>query len=107
MIGIMEVVDDVQGFINQSGIREIAQTGILAWLMPGVQITSSVIMVNGIIPQHMYEGLRIMASFIYYQVPSWEKNAENSRYVFSESVKTLVEDTINNMVKSTSLASVS
>lgn len=47
------------------------QSGVFAWIFPGVQITSATILVNGIMPQHMYEGIRLMASFIFYQVPSW------------------------------------
>lgn len=92
---MMNVTSEFQKFTNSTGIRELVQSGIFAWIFPGVQITSAVILVNGIIPQHMYEGIRIMATAIFYQVPSWEKNAQNSRQVFTSSIQDLVKNTLN------------
>jgi hypothetical protein len=62
----------------------------VAWIVPGIQITSATVLVDGIMPQHMYEGIRILASFIFYQVPSWEKNAKNYRAVFDTSINKLL-----------------
>ncbi len=60
-----------------------------------MQITSAIILVNGIIPQHMYEGIRIFASVVFYQVPAWEKSAENSRYILNSPIKDLIKQTLN------------
>lgn len=68
---MMNVTAEFQKFTNASGVREIVQAGIFALFFPGVQITSAVVLVNGVIPQHMYEGIRIMATAIFYQVPKW------------------------------------
>lgn len=52
-------------------------------LLPGVQITSSIIVINEVYSRQMYEGSRIFASFIYFEVPEWEKDREAKKYVVS------------------------
>lgn len=50
----MNITHQLQVFTNATVVRELIQGGLFSWIMPGVQITSAVILVNGIIPQHMY-----------------------------------------------------
>jgi hypothetical protein len=79
------------------------QSGIFAFFLPGIQITSAMVLVNGVIPQHMYEGIRIMATAIFYQVPKWEKNADNSRSVFNDKIKDMIPDTLSTYLSLDSL----
>jgi hypothetical protein len=72
---MMNFTGELQKFTNETVISNLVQSGIFSLIFPGVQITSAIILVNGIIPQHMYEGIRIFASFVFYQVPAWEKSA--------------------------------
>lgn len=43
----------------------------------------------------MYEGIRIMATGVFYQVPKWEKGAKNARHIFSDPIEDLVNSTLN------------
>lgn len=47
----------------------------------------------------MYEGIRVMASFIFYQVPSWEKSASNKREIFNSPISELIPNTLKDMDK--------
>jgi hypothetical protein len=40
-------------------------------LLGGAQATSLACLVNSIPSQNLYEGVRVWASFVYYDVPSW------------------------------------
>ena len=100
---MINFTNQLQGFTNKTGIKEILQTGIFSWVFPGVQITSAIVLVNGIIPQHMYEGIRVMALMIFYQVPDWEKNADNARNIFNAKVADLVKNTLTNYLAIDSL----
>lgn len=93
---MMNLTASIQELTNKTGFREIVQSGLFGAIFPGIQITSAIVLVNGVIPQHMYEGIRIMATFIFYQVPKWEKNAPNTRNIFSRQVGDLIEDTLVN-----------
>ena len=50
----MNFTTQLQQFTNNTGINHILQAGIFGIIFPGVQITSAIVLVNGIIPQHMY-----------------------------------------------------
>ena len=72
----MELGKKVNDFINETaGVREIVHSGIFAIIFPGIQITSCAVLINGIVPKHFYEGVRIMALFVFYEVPHWEQDS--------------------------------
>ena len=82
----------LNNFTSLSGVQEIIQSGIFSMIAPGIQITSCMMLVNGILPRHLYEGIRIFAVFILYQVPSWEKDTENSRYILSQQIQSIIPE---------------
>ena len=67
--------------------------GLFSWILPGVQITSCAVLVNGIVPRHFYEGVRVMALFVFYQVPAWEKDATTTRIFFDKPITEVVNST--------------
>lgn len=71
---------------NDPIAQEFIKTGLFAWIFPGVQITSCILLVDGIIPKNFYEGVRIMAIFVFFSVPSWEKDSNSTRYAFSQPI---------------------
>jgi hypothetical protein len=62
----------------------------MSWIFPGVQITSSVLLVNNVIPRNLYEGIRVMAIFVLFHVPDWEKDADSVRYVFLQPIEDIL-----------------
>jgi hypothetical protein len=52
-------------------VQEIKKTGIFAYLLGGAQATSLSCLVNSIPSQNLYEGVRLWASFVYFDVPDW------------------------------------
>lgn len=52
-------------------MQEIKKTGIFAMLLSGAQATSMACLVNNIPSQNFYEGVRLWASFVYFDVPQW------------------------------------
>jgi hypothetical protein len=53
-------------------IQELKKAGIFALFLGGAQATSTACLVNTIPAQNFYEGARIWASFVFYDVPPWE-----------------------------------
>ncbi|CAM6005590.1 unnamed protein product [Sphagnum balticum] len=60
-----------------------------AVLVACAQITSSAIVVNTIPCQNFYEGTRLWANFVYFEVPDWEEDGDKTKYVFVPSADSL------------------
>jgi hypothetical protein len=56
-------------------VAQFKKAGLLAMLFSGAQITSCSVFINNIPPQNMYEGVRIWAIFVFWDVPAWERNS--------------------------------
>lgn len=56
----------------------------------GAQITSCSILVNSIPSQNLYEGVRLWAIFVFFDVPDYEK--------ISTTVKTVVSPNVDNLI---------
>jgi hypothetical protein len=52
-------------------LAQFKKSGLFAMLFSGAQITSCSVLINNIPPQNMYEGVRIWAVFIFWDVPAW------------------------------------
>lgn len=64
------------------GVQEIKKFGFLLLALNSLQITSCLVLVNTILPQNLYEGVRLLASTIFYDVPEWEADSTAQKLVF-------------------------
>lgn len=64
----------------------------MAILFPGAQITSVAILVNKVPPQNCYEGTRIWASTIFFDVPQWEEDSEKNKYLVDFNAADIVKE---------------
>jgi hypothetical protein len=64
------------------GVQELKKFGFLLLFLNSLQITSCLILINTILPENLYEGIRFFASLIFYDVPVWEQESNNTKYVF-------------------------
>lgn len=74
------------------GLQELKKSGVFGILFSGAQITSTSVFVNSIPSQNLYEGARIWAIFVLYDVPEWEKNSDKPYLVVAENVYNLVKE---------------
>ena len=56
----------LSNFTSLPYVQEINKLGLLSLLSPGMQVTSSLLLVHGILPRNLYEGTRIMALFVFF-----------------------------------------
>jgi hypothetical protein len=69
--GMSKVNDKIEDFTTLPYIQEIKKAGIFAMLLGGAQITSCSVLINNIPSQNMYEGVRLWAQFVFFDVPKW------------------------------------
>ncbi len=60
--------------------------------MSGAQITSCSMLVNNIPSQNLYQGARFWGSFVFFDVPKWEKNSDKTKYAVLPAVSDVVKD---------------
>jgi hypothetical protein len=70
-----EASDKIGDWTTLPYVQEINKAGIACLLMPGMQITASIIVVNEMYSEQTYEASRLFANFIYFEVPRWEKDS--------------------------------
>lgn len=61
-------------------VQEIKKMGIFTLFFGGAQITSTLVLVNNIPSQNLYEGVRFWAQFVFFDVPNWEQNSNKTKY---------------------------
>ena len=64
-------------------VQEFKKLGFLLLFLNSVQITSCLILINTILPENLYEGIRLFASLIFFDVPPWEAESTLSKYYFN------------------------
>lgn len=69
-------------FTTKPGVQEIKKFGLFLLALNSLQITSCLVLINTILPQNLYEGIRMFASLIFYDVPPWESDSTASKLVF-------------------------
>lgn len=62
----------ITNYTSMPYVQEIKKMGIFTLFFGGAQITSSLVLVNNIPSQNLYEGVRFWAQFVFFDVPSWE-----------------------------------
>ena len=87
---IVSYNDGLNSFLAGQWVQEIKKTGILAFLIPGAQLSSTVVLHNGVVPENFYEAVRFWSIFVYFEVPRWEENANNTKYLFTQPVLSFV-----------------
>ena len=55
------------------GVQEIKKFGFFFLVLNSLQITSCLVLLNTIMPENLYEGIRFFASFIFFDVPPWQQ----------------------------------
>ena len=69
--GVSGMSDKISQYSTMPYMQEIKKTGIFAMLLGGAQATSMSCLVNSIPSQNFYEGVRLWASFVFFDVPQW------------------------------------
>lgn len=69
-------------FTTQPTVQEIKKFGFFLLALNSLQITSCLVLINTIMPQNLYEGIRMFASLIFYDVPQWESESVANKLVF-------------------------
>ncbi len=69
--GVSKMSDKISEYSTMPYMQEIKKTGIFAMLLGGAQATSMSCLVNSIPSQNSYEGVRLWASFVFFDVPQW------------------------------------
>ena len=63
----------LNSFFGTQYVQEIKKSGVFMFLMPGAQLSASVVLHNGQPAQNAYEGNRFFSSFVFFDVPPWEE----------------------------------
>ena len=71
-------------------MQEIKKSGVLMFFMPGAQIASSVLLHDGQPAQNSYEGIRFWASFVFFEVPEWEQDGSEVKYIMSDKLSSIL-----------------
>jgi archaellum biogenesis protein FlaJ (TadC family) len=58
-------------FTTLPGVQEIKKFGFFLLALNSLSITSCLVLINSILPQNFYEGTRMFASLIFFDVPPW------------------------------------
>ena len=71
-------------------VQEIKKSGVFMFLMPGAQLSAAVVLHNGQPAQNAYEGNRFFSSFVFFDVPPWEEESSNTKYVVTQNIDSLL-----------------
>lgn len=82
---------EVNNALSKPGLQEIKKLGFMLLLMNSLQITSCLLLVNIILPMNLYEGLRLFASLIFFDVPPWESESTKSKLFMVPPVENLTK----------------
>jgi hypothetical protein len=75
------ISDSITSVTTMAGVQEVNKAGLMSMLLPGMQITASIIVINSVYSRQMYETSRMFSCFIYFEVPKWEKEPEKTKYL--------------------------
>jgi len=92
MDGVSDISKAVLDFTTMPYVQEIKKTGIFSMILSGAQITSTACLVNSIPSQNFYEGVRLWASFVFFDVPPWEEDSQSPKYVVASDVQYVLKD---------------
>ena len=77
--GFSSFSSSVNTALQHPGLQEIKKLGFMLLMMNSLQITSCLLLLNLIMPQNLYEGIRIFASLIFFDVPPWESESSANK----------------------------
>lgn len=87
--GFSSFSSTVNSALQKPGLQEIKKLGFMLLMMNSLQITSCLILLNLIMPQNLYEGIRVFASMIFFDVPPWEAESTANKLFVVPPVDTM------------------
>lgn len=82
--------DGLISITSEKYVQEIKKTGVIALLLPGVQMSSLVVLHNEVLAKNLYSFSRFWSQFIYFDVPKWEENSNQTKYIVSQDVNSII-----------------
>ena len=92
MSSVSALSTKTNNFLALPYVQEIKKSGVFSLLFSGAQATSLSLLSNQIQSQNMYEGVKLWAVFVYFDVPPYEEISNQTKRFVSPSV----EDQIRN-----------
>jgi hypothetical protein len=83
--------ESISSITTLPGMQEVNKAGLISLVFPGAQLTSTSILINSVPPQNSYEGARFWGHFVFFEVPGWEKNKNQSKAVVATSADSLAK----------------
>lgn len=68
----MEISNGLNSATSPQYVQEVKKFGTALLLANSLQITSCMLLVNTVLPKNFYEGVRLFASLIFFDVPSYQ-----------------------------------
>lgn len=87
---MVTIITDINEKLSGMGVQEIRKAGLYSLILPGIQLSSTLVMQDDIPPQNMYEAMRFWGMFVYLEVPEWGENPSIQQYIFNQNVSTLL-----------------
>lgn len=91
MTSFSTLASKANDFLAKPYVQEIRKSGVFNLLFSGAQITSCSVLSNQIQSQNLYEGVRIWAIFVFFDVPPYE--------AISNQTKHFVVPTVENQIR--------
>ena len=89
-IGIMNSLSKLStktnNFLTKPYVQEIKKSGVFTLLFSGAAITSCSMLSNQIQSQNLYEGVRVFATFVFFDAPPYEKISDKTKRFVSPTV---------------------
>lgn len=90
---VVSTLSTLSTSINQAfsgpGFQEIKKFGFLLLILNSMQMTSCLLLLNTVLPQNIYEGIRFFASLIFFDVPEWQAKSSYSKYFLATPIQNM------------------
>jgi hypothetical protein len=71
---------DINDVTSGQYVQDVKKSGVVMLIANSLQITSCMLLVNTVMPRNLYEGIRIFASFIFFDVPAYQAESTKSKF---------------------------
>lgn len=86
MTSLATLSTSTNNMLSSSYAQEFKKSGIFNILFSGAQVTSFSVLSNQIPSQNLYEGVRIWAIFVFFDVPPYEKISNQTKRIIAPTV---------------------
>lgn len=83
------LTNSINRALTNPGAQEVKKLGFLLLVLNSLQITSCLILLNTILPENLYEGIRFFSSLIFFDVPAWQTESVASKYFIDVPLKSI------------------